>query len=119
MTPEEKRAQGKRNKNKGARNERRTRDYFYEIGASIVMKTGGSLGEFDLVAFFPGEVILAQVKTNAWPGPQERAAMRAVCNYSYCKKLMVRWDDGEKTPTLKTLPVEEVDKFPTHERKET
>ncbi len=107
MTTEERRAAGRRNKRKGARTERRTRDYFYQLGAQTVIKAGGSLGAFDLIAFFPGEVVLAQVKSNAWPGPASRAAMRACLNFSYCKKLMVRWDDREREPRLRTLELEE------------
>lgn len=103
MTTEEKRAQGKRNKRRGSHNERRTRDYLYSIGAERVVKSGASLGEFDLVAFFPGTVILVQVKTNAWPGPAERAAMRSILNYSYIQKQMIRWDSHEREPQVRSL----------------
>lgn len=101
MTTDEKRAQGRRNKRRGGHNERRARDYLYQIGATRVVKSGASLGEFDLVAFFPGEVVLVQVKSNTWPGPQERANMRAVLNYTYVKKIMLRWDDRAREPQLR------------------
>lgn len=103
MTTEEKRAQGKRNKSKGARNERRSRDYLYKIGAERVVKAGGSLGEFDLVAFFPGEVIAVQVKTNAWPNPAERAAMQSCLRMHYIRKEMHRWNTGAREPEIRAL----------------
>lgn len=62
-------------KRKGNRNERRTRDWYLDKGATYVVKAGGSLGLYDLVVFWVHHVDFVQVKTNRWPSPRERAAM--------------------------------------------
>ena len=55
---------------KGARNERRARRLLESEGYAVV-RAGGSLGPFDLVAFGRRGVLLVQVKTNRGPGHAE------------------------------------------------
>ncbi len=57
-------------KAKGARREREVRDHFLAKGYEV-MKAGGSLGIYDLIAMNLDSVILIQVKSNRWPRTPE------------------------------------------------
>lgn len=64
-------------KEKGSRREREYRDILLESGA-LVVKSGGSLGAFDILGIDPPDgkhIHLVQIKSNAWAGPGERAEM--------------------------------------------
>jgi len=64
-------------KEKGSRRERDYRDRLLGAGR-LVVKSGGSLGAFDLIGIdgVGGKHLhLIQVKANAWAGPGERAEM--------------------------------------------
>ena len=58
-------------KAKGNRRERQARTILEAAGYHVV-KAGGSLGIFDLVALGPAEARLVQVKSNERPRPAER-----------------------------------------------
>ncbi len=88
---------------KGARRERQARDLLYQWGALRVVKSAASLGEFDLLALFPGELLAVQVKCNRWPGSAEMAKLRAFPSLSYIKKLIFRYRDGEREPDVRTV----------------
>jgi len=88
---------------KGARRERQARDLLYQWGALRVVKSGASLGEFDLLALFPGELVAVQVKANRWPSAEEVAKMQAFPCLSYLKKLIFRYRDRQPAPDVKTL----------------
>lgn len=77
-------------KDKGSRNERRVRDHYLKLGAHVV-KGGGSLGLFDLVALHPDwGVVLCQVKSNRNPGREEMDRLRAFqCHASWRKILVI------------------------------
>jgi len=77
-------------KAKGARSERRVRDFF-EIRGWYVIKAGGSLGIWDLICLHPDYgVDLIQVKSNRPPGPKERAGLCAFqCHQSWKKHIAV------------------------------
>ena len=65
------------NKDKGSRREREVRDYLLD-GDCLVVKSGGSLGAFDLIGIEGPDgryLRLVQVKSNHWPGPAEREEM--------------------------------------------
>jgi Holliday junction resolvase len=78
------------NKAKGARSEYKVRDH-YEHRGWYVLKAGGSLGMWDLVALHPDYgTELIQVKTNRNPGRVEMDALKNFqCHGSWCKKLVV------------------------------
>jgi len=64
-------------KEKGARREREYRDWLLGAGC-CVLKSGGSLGAYDLIGIDPPDgkyLHLVQCKSNAWAGPGERAEM--------------------------------------------
>ncbi len=61
-------------KAKGARAERRARAMLEAAGWAVV-RAGGSLGPFDLVAFSQAGLRLIQVKCNRPARPAERAAL--------------------------------------------
>lgn len=84
---------GSARKAKGARQERRAKAHLEGEGYHVV-KAGGSLGVFDLVALHPDYGIrLIQVKSNRKPGRQEMDALRAFqCHASWRKELWVYRD---------------------------
>ena len=61
-------------KRKGNRNELKTKKLLESTGYRGV-KSGGSLGEFDLVMLGSGSLRLIQVKSNRRPPPAEREAI--------------------------------------------
>ncbi len=73
-------------KAKGSRSERKVRDDF-EARGWWVIKAGGSLGMWDLVCLHPDHgANLIQVKSNGWPGPQERLILYSFqCHKSWTK----------------------------------
>jgi hypothetical protein len=115
----------KNTKQKGALNERRTRDWFlkgktagwdytnrndtrYGYGkerATAVVKSGASLGKFDLIVIFPHHHDCVQVKTNRWPSPAERQLMLAdIERYpSDVRIVCFRWDDRQSEPKMRFL----------------
>ena len=58
-------------KAKGSRRERQARKILETAGYHVV-KAGGSLGTFDLIALGPRGARLVQVKSNEKPRPAER-----------------------------------------------
>lgn len=90
------------NKAKGSRNERKTRDFFARQGYTV-MKSGGSLGLFDLIAVNDRHLIFIQVKTNGWGSPAERDAIRSICLPANCIKQLWRWDDHDKEARVMAL----------------
>jgi hypothetical protein len=92
------------NKAKGNRRERMTRDFLERLGYSVV-KAGGSLGLFDLIAVGPLDVLLIQVKSNRWPRPAEMRAMAELRAPAFpiVKKVVYRWDDRKATPYMRDV----------------
>ena len=68
-----------------------------------VVKSGASLGEFDLLALFPGELVAVQVKANRWPSAEEMVKMKAFPHLSYLKKLIFRYRDRQPEPDVREL----------------
>lgn len=89
-------------KAKGSRNERRSRALFEAAGYRCI-KSGGSLGEWDVVAIGPKGVILCQVKSNDWPGTLEMDELRESCPYPYITRLVHRWRDRQRLPDVREL----------------
>jgi Holliday junction resolvase-like predicted endonuclease len=94
-------------KQKGSRNERKSRDWLLAEGALYVIKAGGSLGQFDLVAIGKGTVELVQVKTNRWPAPAEIEELiktrDKIAEYKQFRISIHRWDDFAREPLVRYL----------------
>lgn len=89
-------------KAKGSRNEGRSRDLLKAQGFEV-LKAGGSLGVFDLVGISPREVLLVQVKSNAWPPSREIKAIEAFDCPGNCRKLVHRWNDRQASPEVREI----------------
>lgn len=77
-------------KEKGARSERKVRDH-YEAQGFHVVKAGGSLGLFDIVALHPDHgTVLCQVKSNRNVGREELDRIKAFqCHSSWRKVIAI------------------------------
>lgn len=89
-------------KAKGTANEHKTIRWLEELGY-FTTRAAGSLGAYDIIAINDSCVLLVQVKSNCWPGPQEREAMNAVCVPENGFRLMVRWNDYDRCPSVRFL----------------
>lgn len=89
-------------KAKGSRNERRSRDLLKAQGFEV-LKAGGSLGVFDLVGISAQEILLVQVKSNAWPPGREIEAIKAFGCPSNCRKVVHRWNDRQGAPVIREV----------------
>lgn len=80
-------------KAKGSRNERRSIAWLSKQGYRCT-KSGGSLGEWDIIGIGPNDVVLVQVKTNCWPSPAER---KRLGDFYVPNLIRLSWDidDGE------------------------
>lgn len=76
----------------GATIERSVRDELYACGASVVIRSAGSKGVLDLVAFLHGRTIGVQVKRLCWPPPAERRALAALEQLTGWEAWVVRWE---------------------------
>ena len=93
-------------KRKGNRNERRTKKLLEATGYRGV-KSGGSLGEFDLIMMGPGSCRLIQVKSNRRPPPAEREAIaefpiKTGDTLTVSKEIWV-WKDRIKEPVIEIV----------------
>lgn len=84
-------------KAKGSRNERRSRDIYLKQGFYVV-KAGGSLGMWDIVALGPDGVDLVQVKSNRNPPRPEMEVLKAFQAFHYCRKVLHVWHDFKREP---------------------
>jgi len=91
-------------KAKGSRNERRARRLLEARGFTVI-RAGGSLGLFDLVAISRDGVVLAQIKTNRGPGRAEREGLREFQNLppSARKEVWV-FHDRRADPRIEVIP---------------
>ena len=88
-------------KAKGTRLERKTRDALIRDGYRV-QRAGASLGEWDLIAIGPLDILLVQVKCGRWPGSAEMSRMTAFPAPFNARKQVWRWDDRAKEPRVKT-----------------
>lgn len=92
----------KNRKAKGTRNEHRSMALFESIGYAC-SRSGASLGIFDFIAIGPNDILLVQVKTNAWPRSIEMDLIRSFVCPSNCRKIVHRWRDRQRLPDIKEL----------------
>lgn len=76
-----------------------------EAAGWTVVRAGGSLGPFDLVAFSRAGLRLVQVKSNRPPRPAEREALARFDNLprGATRELWV-FRDRERAPEIEVLP---------------
>jgi Holliday junction resolvase len=89
-------------KAKGSRNERRSIELL-EAGGYACTRAAASLGVLDIVGVGPSDVVLAQVKSNHWPGSVEMEAIRSFLCPANCKKLIHRWQDRKRIPDVRVV----------------
>jgi Holliday junction resolvase len=89
-------------KAKGNRNEYRSRNRHIAAGAAVV-RAGGSLGLFDLIALYGDCAWLIQVKSNRWPGGEEMHALVSFVCPRYARKVIERWDDYARVPLVREI----------------
>lgn len=100
---EAKRKQGRSNKRKGPRNELRAMRYYAAQGCYCV-RSGGSLGLFDVLAFCDERAYFVQVKSNRWPESKEMLALSQFVAPPYARKIVLRWDDYCREPKIREIP---------------
>ena len=74
-----------------------------ETAGYYVVKAGGSLGLFDLVALGPQGARLVQVTSNEKPQPAERERLELFPRYPYTSKELWVFYDRRKEPTIEVL----------------
>lgn len=89
-------------KAKGNRRERQARTILETAGYHVV-KAGGSLGVFDLVALGPQGARLVQVKSNEKPRPAERERLELFPRLPYCSKELWVFYDRQREPAIEVL----------------
>jgi Holliday junction resolvase len=89
-------------KAKGSRRERQARTIL-ETAGYFVVKAGGSLGCWDLVALGPAGARLVQVKSNEKPRPAERERLELFPRLPYCSKELWVFFDRQKEPAIEVL----------------
>jgi Holliday junction resolvase-like predicted endonuclease len=89
-------------KAKGRRREWRSRDLLEAAGYRVT-RAGASLGEWDLIGISKTDIVLVQVKSNAYPGTLERLAMIEFPVPANCRKLIHRWRDHARQPDVQEL----------------
>ena len=89
-------------KAKGSRNERRSMRLL-EASGYVCTKAGGSLGVWDIIAIGPTDLVLVQVKSNAWPGSVEMEAITLFKAPPNARKLVHRWRDRQSLPDVREV----------------
>jgi Holliday junction resolvase len=89
-------------KAKGSRRERPARKLLEATGHYVV-KAGGSLGLFDLVALGPTGARLIQVKSNEKPRSAERERLEHFPRFPFAKKELWVFYDRVRDPSIEIL----------------
>ncbi|MGE5444786.1 MAG: hypothetical protein ACM3SR_09315 [Ignavibacteriales bacterium] len=88
-------------KAKGSRIERKAKAQLERQGFQLVVKSGASLGLFDLIAVGVDfdHALLVQVKANRMPGKAEMDRLKAFQVPCFCRKEIWIFKDYAKEPT--------------------
>jgi len=89
-------------KRKGTRNEHRTMRVLEAAGYACT-RAAASLGAWDIIAVGSQDIVLVQVKTNAWPGSVEMETLRNFPVPPNCRKILHRWRDRQRLPDVKEI----------------
>lgn len=90
-------------KRKGSRNEHRSMRLLEAAGYAVT-RAAASLGDWDIIAIGPVDVVLVQVKSNAWPGSAEMERLALFRAPPNAKKLVHRWRDRQRLPDVREVP---------------
>jgi len=89
-------------KAKGTRNEHRSIQILEAAGYRCT-RAAASLGEWDIVAIGPTDIVLVQCKTGRWPLTVEMETLHSFPAPANCKKLVHRWMPRKRLPEVKEL----------------
>lgn len=89
-------------KAKGTRNEHRSIAVLEAAGYRCT-RAAASLGEWDIVAIGPTDIVLLQTKTGRWPGSEEMETLKLFPAPPNCKKLVHRWMPRKRLPEVKEI----------------
>jgi uncharacterized protein with GYD domain len=89
-------------KAKGTRNEHRSARLLEAAGYAVT-RAAASLGAWDLVGIGSADVVLVQVKTNAWPGAVEMETLKLFRCPPNCRRLVHRWRDRQRLPDVREI----------------
>jgi Holliday junction resolvase len=89
-------------KKKGNRNEHRSIKLLESLGYCCT-RAAASLGIFDIVAIGSSDIVLLQVKSNAWPSSIEMEAIKMFAAPTNCRKLVHRWRDRQQLPDVREV----------------
>ena len=89
-------------KAKGARNEHRTMRLLEATGYACT-RAAASLGMFDIIGVGAVDIVLVQVKSNAWPRMEEMEQLKLFRAPPNARKLIHRWRDRVQLPDVKEL----------------
>lgn len=92
-------------KSKGSRTERKAKALLEQRGYHLVMKSGASLGLFDLIAVGVDydHALLIQVKSNRRPDKGEMERLQSFQCPAFCRKQVWVFRDREKEPAIVEL----------------
>lgn len=66
-------------------------------------RSAASLGEWDVIAIGPTDVLLVQVKSNRWAPPDEMAVLQEFVAPPGVRKVIHRWDSRKSLPQVREL----------------
>lgn len=89
-------------KKKGNRNEHKTMALLETMGYRCC-RSAASLGAWDIVGVGVSDVVLVQVKSNAWPGSGEMELLREFAVPAGVRKQVHRWRDRQRLPDVKEV----------------
>lgn len=89
-------------KAKGTKREHKSMAIFEAAGYACT-RAAASLGAFDIIAIGSQDIVLCQVKSNAWPGSAEMETLRAFPAPPNARKLVHRWRDRARQPDVREL----------------
>jgi Holliday junction resolvase len=89
-------------KAKGSRNEYKTMRLLEGCGYSCT-RAAASLGAWDVIGIGSTDVVLVQVKSNAWPGSVEMETLKSFPTPPNCRRLVHRWRDHARMPDVREL----------------
>jgi Holliday junction resolvase len=89
-------------KRKGTRNEHRS-IVLLEAAGYQCTRAAASLGAWDIIGVGSTDIVLCQVKTNAWPGTVEMETLKRFNAPPNARKLVHRWRDRQRIPDVKEV----------------
>lgn len=89
-------------KRKGTRNEHRSMRLLEAAGYAVT-RAAASLGVWDIIGIGPVDIVLVQVKTNAWPGSVEMEQLTLFKAPPNARKLVHRWRDRQRMPDVREV----------------